>query len=127
VLTSTATTDNDGASIQAGVASFARTSGKKLWFECRVKVSDIDSDLFVGLSEVIATNPEDVLGATIHKIGIAVQSDNDSGLGLLLMMQSDGVTNSSTSLAKNMGQRLWPGPASDDAVRRCDELVHLVG
>jgi hypothetical protein len=102
VLTSAATTDNDGAAILAGVALVARQAGKRLWFETRIKVSDIDSDLFVGLAEVIATNPEDVLGATIHKIGIAVQSDNDGGLGLLMAMQSDGVTNSITTLAKNM-------------------------
>lgn len=102
VLTSAATTDNDGAAILAGVALVARQTGKKMWFEARVKVSDIDSDLFVGLAEVIATNPEDVLGATIHKIGLAVQSDNDAGLGLVMMLQSDGVTNSTTSLGKNM-------------------------
>lgn len=102
LLSSNATTDNDGATIQTGVAIVARTAGKKLWFEARVQVSDIDSDLFVGLAEVIATNPEDVIAAATHRIGIAVQSDNDAGLGVLLADQSDGVTNGSTSLGKNM-------------------------
>lgn len=102
VLTSTATTDNDGAAILQSIASLARTSGKRLWFEARIQVSDIDSDLFVGLAEPIVTNPEDIWLAATHRIGISVLSDNDSGLGLLLIDQSNGVSNSQTSLGKNM-------------------------
>jgi hypothetical protein len=102
LLSSTATTDNDGATIQMTNSCIARTAGKKLWFEAQVQVSDIDSDIFVGLAEAIATNPEDVILAATHRIGISVYSDNDAGTGLLQMDQSDGTTNQVASLGVNM-------------------------
>tara|TARA_X000001388_G_scaffold68014_1_gene55548 strand:- start:5379 stop:6119 length:741 start_codon:yes stop_codon:yes gene_type:complete len=63
-LTSTATTDNDGASIQAKQESFAlpTTAGNKLYFETRVKISDAtQTDFLVGFTETFATNPENAL------------------------------------------------------------------
>lgn len=102
VITSAATTDNDGGLIQQTGGSFARQSGKKLWFEAKVKVSDIDNDLFVGLAEEAATNPEAVIAAGIHRIGIEVVSDSDSGLGLLMSSNSDGTTLDRATLGKNM-------------------------
>ena len=63
-LTSAATTDNDGASIQAKQESFAlpTSAGKKLYFETRVKISDAtQTDFLVGFTETFATNPENAL------------------------------------------------------------------
>ena len=63
-LTSTATTDNDGASIQAKQESFAlpTTAGDKLYFETRAKISDAtQTDFLVGFTETFATNPENAL------------------------------------------------------------------
>ena len=63
-LTSAATTDNDGASIQAKQESFAlpTSAGKKLYFETRVKISDAThTDFLVGFTETFATNPEAAL------------------------------------------------------------------
>ncbi len=63
-LTSTATTDNDGASIQAKQESFAlpTSAGKKLYFETRVKISDAtQTDFLVGFTEAFTTNPESAL------------------------------------------------------------------
>lgn len=58
-LTSAATTDDDGASIQKTDEGFALTSGKRLWFKARLKVSDADDmEMFAGLCENFATNPE---------------------------------------------------------------------
>ena len=63
-LTSAATTDNDGASIQAKQDSFAlpTSAGKKLYFESRVKISDAtQTDFLVGFTEAFTTNPENAL------------------------------------------------------------------
>ena len=63
-LTSAATTDNDGASIQAKQESFAlpTTAGNKLYFEARVKISDAtQTDFLVGFTEAFTTNPENAL------------------------------------------------------------------
>ena len=63
-LTSAATTDNDGASIQAKQESFAlpTSAGKKLYFESRVKISDAtQTDFLVGFTEAFTTNPENAL------------------------------------------------------------------
>ena len=63
-LTSAATTDNDGASIQAKQESFAlpTTAGDKLYFETRAKISDAtQTDFLIGFTETFATNPENAL------------------------------------------------------------------
>jgi len=63
-LTSAATTDNDGASIQGKHEIFAlpSTAGDAIWYETRVKVSDADQmDLLVGMTETFSTNPEAAL------------------------------------------------------------------
>ena len=63
-LTSAATTDNDGASIQGKHEIFAlpSTAGQSIWYETRVKVSDADQmDLLVGMTETFSTNPEAAL------------------------------------------------------------------
>lgn len=70
VLTSAATTDNDGASIQLAETSFLVKSGKKLMFEARVKVSDADQgEMFIGLADNFATNPEAVIVNGVARIG----------------------------------------------------------
>lgn len=69
-LTSTATTDNDGALVQAVNTSFLVKSGKKLMFEARVKVSDADQcDMFIGLADTAATDPEAVVAAGLARVG----------------------------------------------------------
>jgi hypothetical protein len=69
-LTSAATTDNDGASIQLAETSFLVKSGKKLMFEARVKVGDADQgEMFIGLADNFATNPEGVIASGLARIG----------------------------------------------------------
>ena len=63
-LTSANTTDNDGASIQGHEEYFSlpSTAGDKLYYETRVKASDVDQmDVLVGLTETFTTNPEAAL------------------------------------------------------------------
>jgi len=63
-LTSANTTDNDGASIQGKQEYFSlpSTAGDKLYYETRVKASDVDQmDVLVGLTETFTTNPEAAL------------------------------------------------------------------
>lgn len=77
-LTSAATTDNDGASIQ-GNEIFLPAAGKNIWFEARVKMSSVaDMDAFVGLSQNFATNPEAVLTAS-NRIGFQI-NDGDASI-----------------------------------------------
>mgnify|MGYP003624524132 FL=1 len=60
-LTSTATTDDDGASIQQKLETFSTPSivGDSVWVETRIKNSTVaQSDLIVGLTETFTTNPE---------------------------------------------------------------------
>ena len=66
-LTSTATTENDGASIQGKheIFSLPTTAGDSIWFETRIKTSDADQmDILVGLTETFATNPENALASS---------------------------------------------------------------
>ena len=63
-LNSTATTDNDGASIQKNEI-FQVQANKDLWFETKVRTSDVtDTDLCFGFTINFATNPENMLAAT---------------------------------------------------------------
>jgi hypothetical protein len=71
VLTSTATTDDDGASIQ-GQALATPAAGRTIWFCARVKASSAaDHDMFIGLTANWGTNPEDVL-TTNNRIGFQI-------------------------------------------------------
>lgn len=77
-LSSAATTDDDGVAIQLLNTTFLVKSGKKLWFEARVKVSDADQgDMFVGLANEIATNPEDLWAAGQASCGFRLK-DGDA-------------------------------------------------
>lgn len=71
VLSSAATTDDDGASIQSIQECYQLTTGKKLWLEMLVQTSDAtQSEHFFGLSVAFATNPEAVLSAA-NRVGFA--------------------------------------------------------
>lgn len=89
-LSSTATTDNDGAAIQLLNTTFLVKSGKKLWFEARVKVSDADQcDMFVGLANEIATNPEDLWAAGQARVGFKIA---DGSANILCELDDDTST-----------------------------------
>lgn len=66
-LTSAATTDDDGASIQQKLETFSTPSivGDSVWVETRIKNSTVaQSDLIVGLTETFTTNPEDMFASS---------------------------------------------------------------
>ena len=65
VLTSQATTDNDGASVQ-GNEIFALSATRDIWFETKLFITDAEGDAMdvcVGLTVNFATNPEAMLTA----------------------------------------------------------------
>jgi|TARA_R100000479_G_scaffold176231_1_gene129736 hypothetical protein len=63
-ITSAATTDNDGGSVQ-GNEIFAVAADKNMFFQTRIKNNDVDqSDICVGFTVNFATNPENMLTAT---------------------------------------------------------------
>lgn len=87
-MTSTATTDNDGASIQ-GNEIFLPAANRMIAFVCRVKNNDADqSDIMVGLSENFATNPEAVLSAN-NRIGFYI---DDGSARILARSTASGTT-----------------------------------
>lgn len=92
-LTSAATTDADGASIQ-GNEVFQAQVGKNLWFEAAVKLHDADDqDFFVGLCENFASNPEACLTSS-NRIGFQVTEGDAS---LLCISEASDVQSSSDS------------------------------
>jgi hypothetical protein len=99
-LTSTATTDNDGASIQ-GNEIFAVDTGKDIFFQTRIKCNDADqTDICVGLTVNFATNPEAMLTAADR---IVFQVD-DGDASILCKTEKNGTetsTDSGVDLADN--------------------------
>ena len=100
-LTSQATTDDDGASIQGNeIFQLPSTAGEKLFFESRFFASTTagsgvgQMDIWVGLTENFATAPENAFLAT-NRIGF--QLDDGSSLTRLISEASD--TETETELA----------------------------
>lgn len=100
VLTSATTTDNDGAYIGLNQENYRLTSGKKLWFSTRVQVAatPADMDFFVGLSEAVATNPENVIADTTHRIGFQLVE----GSADLIVKTSNGTTASTPTMLRTV-------------------------
>jgi hypothetical protein len=95
-LSSQATTDNDGASIQGNeIFGLPSTAGEKLYFEARFSMSDADQmDLFIGLCENFATNPENCLAAS-NRIGFQI----DDGDATPHLISESGDSETDTTLA----------------------------
>ena len=93
-LTSTATTDDDGSSIQGNeIFGLPSTAGEKLYFEARFQMSDADQmDMYIGVSENFATNPENVLSAA-NRIGFRIV---DGDATPVLITESGGSETSTT-------------------------------
>lgn len=92
-LTSAATTENDGASIQ-GNEVFAVTADKYIFFETRLKCNDADqTDICAGLTVNFATNPEAMLTAADR---IVFQVD-DGDASILCKTEKDGTETSTDS------------------------------
>jgi hypothetical protein len=95
-LTSTATTDNDGSSIQGNeIWGLPSTAGEKLYFEARFQMSDVDQmDMFIGVCENFATNPEAIFTAS-NRIGF--QIDDGDATPHLITESSDSETDTTLS------------------------------
>jgi hypothetical protein len=94
-LSSQATTDNDGASIQ-GNEIFAVASGKDIWFETKITPTDAEGDamdICIGLTVNFATNPEAMLTAA-DRIVFQVD-DGDSNIDCVT--EKDGTATTTDS------------------------------
>ena len=92
-LTSQATTDNDGASVQ-GNEIFLPAADKSVWFETRLQCNDADqTDICVGLTVNFATNPEAMLTAADR---IVFQVD-DGNASILCKTEASGTETSTDS------------------------------
>jgi hypothetical protein len=96
-LTSKATTDDDGASIQ-GNEVFKAASGKVIWFETKLQNNKVaQSDICVGLTVNFVTNPEAMLAAA-DRIVFQVDDGNAS----ILCKTELGGTETSTDSGVDM-------------------------
>jgi|TARA_R100000049_G_C1950244_1_gene97514 hypothetical protein len=95
-LTSAATTDNDGSSIQGNeIWGLPSTAGQRLYFEARFQMSDVDQmDMFIGVCENFATNPEAIFTAS-NRIGF--QIDDGDATPHLITESSDSETDTTLS------------------------------
>jgi len=92
-LTSAATTDNDGSSIQ-GNEIFAVEAGRTMWFQTKLQSSDADDqDVCAGFTVNFATNPEAMLTAADR---IVFQVDDGDG-SILCKTEKDGTETSTDS------------------------------
>lgn len=92
-LTSAATTDDDGASIQ-GNEIFKAASGKSIWFETKLQNNKVaQSEICVGLTVNFATNPEAMLTAA-DRIVFQV---NDGDASILCKTEASGTETSTDS------------------------------
>ena len=106
LITSAATTDNDGGSLQGNeVFQLPTTSGEKLYFESRFYVNSTagsgvgQMDVFVGLCENFATHPENGFLSS-NRIGF--QLDDGSSLTRLISESSDTETETELAAAHNL-------------------------
>lgn len=101
-LTSAATTDNDGASIQ-GNEIFKVTAGKNIYFCARIQCNDADqTDIDVGLTVNFATNPEAITTAADQIIFRVVDGD----ASILCYTEKDG-TATSTDSGVDLADSTW--------------------
>jgi len=105
-LTSAATTDNDGGSIQGNeIWQLPTTVGEKLYFESRFSIVSTagssvgQMDVWAGLCENFATAPENAFTAS-NRIGF--QLDDGSSLTRLISEASDTETETELAAAKNL-------------------------
>ena len=92
-LTSTATTDDDGASVQ-GNEIFLPAADKSIWFETRLQCNDADqTDICAGFTVNFATNPEAMLTAADR---ICFQVD-DGNASILCKTEAGGTETSTDS------------------------------
>jgi hypothetical protein len=92
-LTSAATTDDDGSSIQ-GNEIFAVEAGRTMWFQTKLQSSDADDqDVCAGFTVNFATNPEAMLTAADR---IVFQVDDGDG-SILCKTEKDGTETSTDS------------------------------
>ena len=105
-LTSQATTDDDGASIQGNeIFQLPSTAGEKLYFESRFSIASSagssvgQMDIWAGLCENFATNPEAAFAAS-NRIGF--QLDDGSSLTRLITEASDTETETELAAAYNL-------------------------
>ena len=99
-ITSAATTDDDGGSIQ-GNEIFKVQTDKSIWFETRIKCNDADqTDICVGLTINFATNPEAMLTAS-DRIVFQVNDGNASILCKTESSNTETSTDSGIDLADN--------------------------
>ena len=95
-ITSAATTDNDGGSIQGNeIWGLPSTAGEKLYFEARFQMSDVDQmDMFIGVCENFASAPENIFTAS-NRIGF--QIDDGDATPHLITESGDSETDTTLS------------------------------
>lgn len=91
LLTSAATTDDDGALVQSNQEFVLPASGKRIALSAYVQINDAaQTELFFGLAQTAATNPENILTVS-NRIGF---QKNDGDASLLCKSEASDVETS---------------------------------
>jgi len=99
IITSTATTDNDGGLVMSIQESWKLATGKPCWFRTKVKNNKVaQSELFFGLAVQVATNPENCATAA-DRIGFEVL---DGDASILYVGEKGGALNTGTDSGIDM-------------------------
>ncbi len=104
-LTNKATTDDNAQQITWAQETFKLTSGKRLWFETRVKLSSADAsnvDLFIGLAEA-----EDLTGVVDNMPANGLGFRKDDGDAQIDCCSSDGGTDTSQANVGTLVADTW--------------------
>lgn len=104
-LTCKATTDDDACQITWANETFKLTSGKKLWFEARIKSSSGDmtnSDWFVGLMEA-----EDITGVADNMPANGIGFHKEDGAATFSASSSDNGVNLQSAAVGTIVDATW--------------------
>lgn len=87
------TSDGKGPQMQRPSASFRPKAGRKIWFETRLCVTGLASDIFIGLAEIDTTVVATSAMTTSNHIGFS----SFTGAGLLLSDSNNAAATTTTT------------------------------
>lgn len=105
VLTCKATTDNDACQVTYAQEMFKLVSGKKMWFEARIKCPAGDAtnlDFFIGLCEA-----EDLTGVADNMPANGIGFHKDDGDTNIDLSSSDNGTNTQRAAVATLVDATW--------------------
>ena len=104
-LTNKASTDNNAQQIQFAQETFILVSGKRIWFEARIRCaagSELQLDFFVGLAAA-----EDLTGVADNMPANGIGFHKEDGDAIIDVSSSDGGTNLQSANVGTLADNTW--------------------